>query len=116
MNEPNTIKIDDVEYIRKDAVQMPAVKPGERVLAVGRQVFIRTVTHHYTGQIVVVEPDAVVLVHAAWIADDGRFSVALETGDFSEVEPYPEDVSVEVSRGAILDVSEWRHNLPRDRK
>jgi len=94
----------------------PPTQPGERVLAVGRKVFIRTVTHHYTGRITLIEPDAVVLENAAWIADDGRFSDALKSGDFSEVEPYPDGVTVEVSRGAILDASEWRHELPRDRK
>lgn len=92
------------------------VAPGERVLKVGRQVFIRTVTHHYTGLITLIEPDAVVLTKAAWIPDDGRFSSALESGVFEEVEPYPEAVTVEVSRGAILDVSEWRHRLPREQK
>lgn len=46
----------------------PPTQPGERVLAVGRKVFIRTVTHHYTGRITLIEPDAVVLENAAWIA------------------------------------------------
>lgn len=96
--------------------EVPKVQPGERVLAVGRKVFIRTVTFHYTGRIVLIERDAVVLQEAAWISEDGRFADALKTGELAEIEPYPDDVTVEVSRGAILDVSEWHHPLPREQR
>ena len=80
-------------------------------IAVGSKVFIRTVTHHYTGKIVALTKEEMVLSHAAWIADNGRFSQALASGQFNEVEPYP-DVAVSISRGAVLDVSEWQHDLP----
>lgn len=56
-------------------------------------------------------PGEIVLADAAWIADSGRFSVALATGTLSEVEPYPGECIV--SRGAIVDVSLWAHPLPR---
>jgi hypothetical protein len=49
---------------------------------------------------------------AAWIADTGRFAEALETGQFSEIEPYPGTCYVAV--GAIVDLSEWPHQLPRE--
>jgi hypothetical protein len=78
---------------------------------VGDAVFIRTVTYHYTGRIVAITPGEIVLAEAAWIADSGRFSVALATGTLSEVEPYP--AGVVISRGAIVDVSPWAHPLPR---
>ena len=51
---------------------------------------------------------------AAWIADTGRFSDALKNGNLNEVEPYPG--SCFVSAGAVVDVSEWAHELPRTRK
>jgi hypothetical protein len=78
---------------------------------VGDSVFIRTVTYHYTGRISAIYSGEIVLADAAWIADSGRFSVALATGTLSEVEPYPG--SVILNRGAIVDVSPWTHPLPR---
>ena len=80
-------------------------------LRVGNKVLIRTVTHYHTGRIVRLTPDEVVLVDAAWIADTDRFSVALATGVLAEVEPFPGPVSV--NRGAIVDVCDWDHKLPR---
>ena len=79
-------------------------------------VFIRTVTHYYTGRVEAVTDSDIVLADAAWIADTGRFSDALKSGEFSEVEPYPDGVLCIVSRGAVLDVSTWDHALPRVRK
>ena len=78
---------------------------------VGDNIFIRTVTYHYTGKIAAITPGEIVLADAAWIADSGRFHTALATGTLSEVEPYP--AGVVISRGAIVDVSPWAHPLPR---
>ncbi len=77
----------------------------------GRNVFVRTVTHHYTGRLAGVQDGFLKLEDAAWIADDGRFATALETGELNEVEPYPGTAYVAV--GAIVDISEWLHDLPR---
>lgn len=82
----------------------------------GNAVFIRTVTMYYTGQIVGVTKDEVLLANAAWIADTGRFSTALSTGQLSEIEPYPDGIVVSVSRGAIIDACAWTHALPRATK
>ena len=83
---------------------------------VGNKVFVRTVTYHYTGEIVIADGGGIVLKDAAWIADSGRFSDALKTGEFSEVEPYPDDVAVLLCFGAIVDVADWKHDLPRKQK
>ncbi len=80
----------------------------------GNNVFIRTVTHYYTGTILEVTEHEIVLADAAWVADTGRFSAALTTGSLSEVEPFPDTVSV--NRGAVVDVTHWRHPLPREVK
>ena len=85
-------------------------------IRVDNKVFIRTVTHHHTGEIVLVLPTEIVLKDAAWIADDGRFSEALKTGVFNEVEPFPDGVFVSVSRGALIDAADWKHALPRTQK
>jgi len=70
---------------------------------IGANYFIRSVTHHYTGRLVSVGDKELVLVNAAWIADDGRFMQAVASGEFNEVEPYPANQRVIVGRGAVLD-------------
>lgn len=82
---------------------------------IGKNVFIRTVTHHYTGALVSVYPQELVLRDAAWIADDGRFADALKTGTLNEVEPFPDGERI-IGRGAILDAGLWPHKLPREQK
>lgn len=82
-------------------------------IRVGNTVLIRSVTHFYTGRIVEKTKDELVLEDAAWIADTGRFSVAVSTGALNEVEPYPDGTAVAVGRGAIVDVADWKFALPR---
>jgi hypothetical protein len=100
---------------RKPAKNSPvkASKP-QSPIRVGNSVLIRSVTHYYTGKIVLVSRDEIVLTEAAWIADTGRFSEAFKTGVFSEIEPYPSAVTV--GRGAVCDVTDWPHSLPREVK
>src|SRR5262245_35454351 len=82
-----------------------------------QNVFIRTVTCYYTGEVLEQTEHEIVLVNAAWIADTGRFAQAMLTGVFNEVEPYPDDFEVCVSRGSITDfVRNWPHPLPRVQK
>ena len=83
---PTTIRIDNTEYVRADTL-VPPQKP-ERPLTVGNAVFVPTVTHYYTGRVTELTEQSVVLTDAAWIADTGRFSVALEKGVLREVEPF----------------------------
>ena len=83
-------------------------------LHVGVKYLIRTVTMMYTGKIVSITGVDVVLCDAAWIADSGRYSNALETGELNEVEPYPDQVIV--SRSAMVDAAVWAHDLPREKK
>ncbi len=80
----------------------------------GQNVYIRTVTYHYTGRLVGVIGDNLVVTDAAWIAESGRWSEALSNGfgRNAEIEPYPDGSNVTV--GAIVDVSPWQHDLPRE--
>jgi len=82
---------------------------------VGKPYFIRTVTHHFTGELVKVTPQELVLKDVAWIADDGRFSDALAACSFSEVEPYP-DGEVIIGRHPLIDASLLQGKLPRARR
>ena len=82
---------------------------------VGKNYFIRTVTHHLTGKLIEVYPTELVLVDAAWIADDGRLSTALKTETFNEVEPFADGQRVIVGRASLID-AQTIVTLPRSQK
>ena len=67
-------------------------------------VFIRTVTYHIVGKLVGVTKTDFVLKDAAWVADSGMFGAAVATGDFQEVEPFPDGKTVMVNRSAYVDM------------
>lgn len=75
----------------------------KRPFEVGMQIFARTVTYHVTGRIKAIVGDWATLEDAAWIADSGRFSSALEKSEFEEVEPYPRDVYLNLS--TVTDIT-----------
>jgi hypothetical protein len=85
-------------------------------LEVGKSYFVRGVTHYYTGRLTSVTDSDLVLEDAAWIADTGRFSNAMKEGEskFNEVEPFFKPVII--SRAAIVDITEWPHDFPRNQK
>jgi hypothetical protein len=106
--------VKEVQELREKKNTTAPTVPPESPLRVGNNVFIRTVTHHYTGHIVKLTDIEVVLIEAAWIADDGRFSTMLQKGTPTEVEPYISPVAI--GRGAILDTTDWTHELPKVQK
>ena len=80
-----------------------------------KNIFIRTVTHHYTGHVIEVTNMSMTLEKAAWIADDGRFSVSMkDSSKFNEVEPYAKPITINLY--AILDCTEIQGKLPREIK
>ncbi len=81
---------------------------------IGTSYFIRTVTHYLVGILVGVDEHELVLDKAAWIADTGRYSDAIKSGSFNEVEPYVGHVAV--GRGGIIDATEYPFKLPLERK
>lgn len=82
----------------------------------GKNYFIRTVTHHLTGRLVQVTEQELVLEDAAWIADDGRFTQAVANGEFDEVELFPSGQEVIVGRGSVIDAVCFDKPLPRSQK
>lgn len=92
----------------------PKKETASHSISKGVNVFVRTVTHYYTGKVEQITDSDIVLSEAAWIADTGRFSTALRTGELNEVEPYPDRVLI--CRGAIVDIAVWLHPLPREQK
>lgn len=110
--EIDNLTIKEVKHIQS-LLRGPEVSSPYQV---GKNYFIRTVTHHLTGQLVRVTAKELVLKDAAWISDDGRFMQALKDGALNEVEPFPDGDEVVVGRGALIDAVIWRHELPRKQK
>jgi hypothetical protein len=81
---------------------------------IGKNYLIRTVTMIDTGKLVAVGSQELVLESAAWIADTGRFTGALQTVIFSEVEPFPEGKLI-IGRGSVIDAIQIPR-LPREQK
>ena len=112
------MEIDNLTVKEIKHIQSLLKGPGEasHPYQVGKNYFIRTVTHHLTGKLVKVTSKELVLVDAAWIADDGRFMQALRDGSVKEVEPFPDGAEVVVGRGALIDAVIWKHDLPREQR
>lgn len=88
----------------------------EHPYEIGKCYLIRTVTMIYTGRLLEVYKDELVIENAAWIAETARWADTCAKGELREVEPYVKDDKVIISRGAILDVSPWKHPLPLEQK
>jgi len=107
MGTPQTIKIDEVEYVRADSVApMPSYHPTGDTgpWAVGKQWLIRTVTMLLHGTLIDVTDKELVLAHATWIPDSGRWANFVAGGVMpNENEPFPPEKIVVVNRGALID-------------
>ncbi len=88
----------------------------EDELEIGTSYYIRTLNFNYVGKLAAIRHDVLVLTNASWIPEDDRFHVTLSKGTFNEVEPYPPDKRVLVSRLTISDVCEFAFPLPTEAK
>lgn len=105
------IKIDNEEYIRVADIPKPKLKAptGDKsnpFMEPGRDYFIRTVTHYYTGRLIWVGEKEIVLEDVAWIADTGRFNEFIKGGGGNEIEPFQASQPVIIGRGSIIDMTE----------
>jgi hypothetical protein len=86
------------------------------IFSEGKKVFIRTVTNYLVGEVVSLQDvggqSFVVLKDASWVADMKRFYNALKDGFESGAEIEPVTGVCAVNVGSIVDVFEWRHELP----
>ena len=80
------------------------------------KVIIRTVTHYYIGELTDETPTWITLTQCSWIADTGRWHIALRDGALNEIEPYPPTDHVRIAVGAIVDLAPWNHPLPTTAK
>lgn len=91
--------------------------PSKRLpMPLGAHVFIRTVTHYYTGKVIAVSEEEVQLSDAAWIADTGRFAESMREFNFSEVEPYPDGHHPILNRSSFIEWGPGPKELPRTQK
>ncbi|MCP4975732.1 MAG: hypothetical protein GY931_06180 [Maribacter sp.] len=81
---------------------------------INKSYFFRTVTYASVGKVASVDGDFITLTTASWIADTGRFYNCLTSGNFLEVEPYPDGVTI--NSQSIVDFSLWPHPLPTKQK
>lgn len=109
--------IEGVTYVPKNSLKSSKVielDGTESVWEIGLNYLIRTVTMIQLGTLVKVTDKELVLSNACWVADTGRFTQALEKGTLNEVEMFQRNVIV--SRGGIIDATEWLTNLPKTQK
>lgn len=99
--------------MRVTSATKPTIAPASP-LRVGNNVFIRTVTVYQIGRVEAIDAEEIILSAASWVADTGRFHTALKTGILKEVEPFPSPISI--SRGSVVDVTDWPHPLPEVQK
>ena len=83
---------------------------------IGKNYIVRTVTMIYTGRLVAVHPNELVLVNAAWIPETERYMDFVATGKVKECEPYPEGKHVPIGRGGMMDAVILDAPLPRSQK
>lgn len=111
--ELDNLTVKEIKHIQS-LLKGPSENKGR--WQVGKNYFIRTVTHHLVGTLIDVTPKELWLKDVSWIADDGRFMDALKSGAVKEVEPFPDGAEVPVGRGALIDAVIWTHALPRSQK
>ena len=81
---------------------------------IGTKYFIRTATYHCVGLLIEKTKGELILEDASWIADSGRLNNALKTGIFDEIEPFPNNLIVNIS--GIIDATAFDHDLPSEVK
>lgn len=80
-------------------------------LRIGQSYFLETFGKNYVGRVKEATYATVTLEDASWVADTGRYSTFLATGNGGqsmEVEPMGE---VEIALAYISAKSPWPHNL-----
>lgn len=110
-NKPSTIKIDEIEYVRKDSIppQVQLPRGDFAPFELGESYHVETVTKYFLGRLVQVTAGELVFVECAWIASTGRYNEYMSGKAPSECEPFAKDAFVIVGRGAL--VSCVKHGL-----
>lgn len=112
----NEVYVSEKDYkdLEKKKVGKVTVGGQEIPFVIGGKYFFRTVTYFATGEVESIKGHFLVLKDAACIFDTGRFTDAMKSGVFNEVEPL--EVPFIINLNTIVDASEWIHKLPREQK
>jgi hypothetical protein len=78
-------------------------QPGDKIL-------IRTVTMTHVGSVKRILGRFVQLENGGWVADTSRFSEALASGRLGEFEK--SEHPFWINADTIIDIWDWKHNLP----
>jgi hypothetical protein len=98
------MKLEDLTLGQiKEIQNMGVCKEEKHPYKIGANYLIRTVTMIYTGKIIKVYKDELVLQKACWIPETERWNESVKNSVFKEQEPYPEEKEVIIGRGSILD-------------
>ena len=90
---------------------LPARDPSKQMWVIGQKYLIRTATHYWTGRLIDVGPQEIVIDKASWIPQTGKWSHALCTGELEDTESVPGDVII--NRYGVIDATMWLHPLPK---
>ncbi len=105
-----------IKQVREISAFLQPNKNEQHFFEIGKNYIIRTVTMIYTGKLVDVGEQEIVVINAAWIPETERFSQFVENGLVRECEPYPEGRRVIIGRGSIVDAVVLEKDLPRIQK
>lgn len=96
----------------KEIARLTTNESKENPFSIGKKYLFRTVTHIDVGKVVNICGDFIILENASWIADTGRYHDCLSKGVFKEVEPYPDQVFLNMP--TLIDAAPWPHDLPME--
>ena len=122
MSTLQKITLDDKVYVLESSIpsttetKVLELDGTECPYVIGQNYLIETCTKYFTGKLERVTDKELVISNAAWVADTGKYSTALATGDFSEVEMMPMECRPIISRGAIVTVIPVSFTLPSTTK
>ncbi len=108
------ININDLTIGQLKELSLFNQKGNEHPFEIGKTYFIRTVTMNHIGILKKVYDNELVLSDCSWIADSGRFHDALKSGNLNEIEPFIDDVII--GRNSIIDMTHYRHEVPKCQK
>lgn len=109
------IIVNGEEYIKKSSI-LPTLPETETYpYVIGEKYYFEQVTKYFTGRLVGLTDREFIVDQCAWIPDTGRYAQAMQSGNFNEVEPFPDGL-VFVSRDANIIVRPWSLILPRSQK
>jgi hypothetical protein len=88
----------------------------ERLLEVGKNYMVQTVTNYFIGKLRKNTKNEIALSQCSWIPDTGVYSTALISGIFEEVEPMPDNFLNIIFKSSIINMFEVNFKIPRDKK